>query len=166
MIIWILVIITLVGIDQLTKALVLAHFTYEGQSLPVIENFFHITYVRNSGAVFGIFQGLAETYVIFLVVMGIALILFGYMFFKNDFKDKRTFWYSLALSLLIAGALGNAIDRLFQFDHNVVDFIDFRGIWSFVFNFADMCLNVGIALFIFDQFILEPKRKKLKDNGE
>ncbi len=166
MIIWILVIIGLVGIDQLTKALVLARFTYEGQSLPVIENFFHITYVRNSGAVFGIFQGLAETYIIFLVIMGIALILFGYMFVKNDFKDKRTFWYSLALSLLIAGALGNAIDRLFQFDHNVVDFIDFRGIWSFVFNFADMCLNVGIALFIFDQFLLEPKRKKLKDNGE
>ncbi|OQX93822.1 MAG: hypothetical protein B6I17_01130 [Tenericutes bacterium 4572_104] len=52
MIIWILVIIGLVGIDQLTKALVLARFTYEGQSLPVIENFFHITYVRNSGAVF------------------------------------------------------------------------------------------------------------------
>jgi len=165
MIIWILVIIVLVGVDQLTKALVLAHFTYEGQTLPVIQNFFNITYVRNSGAVFGVFQGLAETYIIFLVVMGMALILFGYMFVKNDFKDKRTFWYSLALSLLIAGALGNAIDRLFQFDHNVVDFLDFRGIWSFVFNFADVCLNVGIALFIFDQFILEPKRKKLKDNG-
>ncbi len=165
MIIWILVIIVLVGVDQLTKALVLAHFTYEGQTLPVIQNFFNITYVRNSGAVFGVFQGLAETYIVFLVVMGMALILFGYMFVKNDFKDKRTFWYSLALSLLIAGALGNAIDRLFQFDHNVVDFLDFRGIWSFVFNFADVCLNVGIALFIFDQFILEPKRKKLKDNG-
>lgn len=166
MIIWIIVLVALVGIDQLSKALVVAHFAYEGQTIPVIGDFFHITYVRNSGAVFGVFQGLADTYVIFLIVMGLAIILFGYMFFKNDFKDKRTFWYSLALTLLLAGAFGNALDRIFQPDHNVVDFIDFRGIWNYVFNFADICLNVGIALFIIDQFFLEPKRKKLKQDGQ
>lgn len=166
MIIWIIVLVALVGIDQLTKALVVARFAYEGQTLPVIQDFFHITYVRNSGAVFGMFQGLADTYVIFLILMGLAIILFGYMFVKNDFKDKRTFLYSLALTLLLAGAFGNALDRIFQVDHNVVDFIDFRGIWNYVFNVADVCLNVGIALFIIDQFFLEPKRKKLKQDGQ
>ncbi|MCK5731726.1 MAG: signal peptidase II, partial [Tenericutes bacterium] len=141
--------------------IVLANFTIEGETLPIIEGFFHITYVRNSGAVFGMFQGLAETYVIFLIFISIALVIFGYLFIKNDFKDKKTFWYTLGLSLLIAGALGNAIDRLFQPDHNVVDFIDFRGIWAYIFNVADICLNVGIAIFMIDQFLLEPKRKKI-----
>lgn len=157
---WILIILALLGLDQITKAIVVANFAYEGDTLAVIQDFFHITYVRNSGAVFGLFQGLAETYVIFLVVILIAIVVFGYMFIKNDFKDKRTFWYTLGLTLLIAGALGNAADRMFQPDHNVVDFIDFRGIWHYIFNVADICLNVGIGIFIVDQFFLEPKRKK------
>ena len=161
MIKWILIILALLGLDQLSKALILANFAYEGETLPVIQDFFHITYVRNSGAVFGMFEGLAETYVIFLVIIGIALIIFGVMFYKADFKDKKEFFYILGLTLLIAGALGNAFDRLFQPDHNVVDFIDFRGIWPYIFNVADICLNVGIAIFIIDQFFLEPKRKKM-----
>lgn len=158
---WIIFILALVGLDQVTKALVVSNFALEGDTVAVIQDFFHITYVRNSGAVFGIFQGLADTYVVFLVFISIALVVFGYLFIKNDYKDKKLFWYTLALSLLIAGALGNAIDRVFQPDHNVVDMIDFRGIWQYVFNVADICLNVGIAVFIIDQFILEPKRKKV-----
>jgi len=165
MTVWIVLIVLLVGVDQLTKALVVsqsASWVLDGfrPTLPVIQDFFHLTYVRNSGAVFGIFEGSAEDHWwIFLIFMIFAITIFGYMFINNDFKYKRNFWYTLALSLLIAGAFGNAIDRVFQPDHNVVDFIDFRGIWDYVFNIADMCLNVGIAIFIFDQFFLEPKRK-------
>ena len=172
MLIWILIIVGLVGIDQLTKAWVVAtqaswpldplySAALNRHSLPIIQDFFHFSYVRNSGAVFGIFEGTAEEHWwVFLIMMLAALTIFGIMFVKNDFKDKRRFWYTLSLTLLIAGAFGNAIDRVFQFDHNVVDFIDFRGIWSYVFNVADICLNIGIAIFIFDQFILEPKRTK------
>ena len=138
MIKWIILIFALLGLDQLSKFLILANFSVEGETLPVIENFFHITYVRNSGAVFGMFEGLAETYVVFLVIIGIALVIFGIMFAKADFKDKKNLFYLLGLSLLIAGALGNAADRLFQPDHNVVDFIDFRGIWPYIFNVADI----------------------------
>lgn len=159
MIIWIMVIIGLIGIDQITKALVVANFANPGDTLAIIKDFFHITYVRNDKAIMGLDLGI-QSFWIYLIFMGIALVLFGYLFIKNDFKDKRTFWLSLSLSLLIAGAFGNAIDRVFQPDHNVVDFIDFRGIWIYVFNVADICLNVGIGLFIIDQFILEPKRKK------
>lgn len=167
MIIWLIVIVLLVAIDQITKALVVANFTNIGETVPVIRNFFHITYVRNDSGVFGIdFIGRLTNlspdkyYIVYLIVMGIAVGLFAYMFAKNDFKDKKLFWYSLSLTLLIAGAIGNAADRVFQFDHNVVDFIDFRGIWVYVFNMADVFLNVGIAIFIIDQFFLEPKRKK------
>ena len=158
---WILIILGLLGLDQLTKLWVVTSFAAEGDTIPVIDGFFHWTYVRNSGAVFGLFQGLAETHVIFIIFVSIALIIFGVLFYKTDLTDKQLFWYHLALALMIAGALGNGFDRLFQPDHNVVDFIDFRGIWSYVFNVADICLNVGIGLFILDAFILEPKRKKV-----
>jgi lipoprotein signal peptidase len=50
------------------------------------------------------------------------------------------------------------IDRLAQPDHAVIDFFDFYAIWDYVFNVADICLTVGIALFVFDQLFLEPKR--------
>lgn len=151
----------LVGLDQASKALVMANFTSQGETIPIIQDFFHFTYRRNPGAAFGIFEGIAESYIIFLVIISIALVIFGIMFVKADFKDKKSFWYILGLTLLISGAIGNGLDRIIQVDHSVVDFIDFRGIWSYIFNVADMCLNVGIAIFIFDQFILEPKRKKV-----
>lgn len=164
---WIFVILGLVGLDQITKIWVVNHFSDYAvdveKTIPVIEDFFHITYTRNTGVVFGFFEGIAEDYVILLVLITVALTIFVMMFLKVDFKDKRLFWYGFALSLLIAGALGNGIDRLFQSDHAVIDMIDFRGIWDYIFNIADICLNVGIGLFIFDQFILEPKRNPKKD---
>ncbi len=164
---WIIVILSMVGLDQLTKTLVVNHFSdYAAdveKTIPIIEDFFHITYTRNTGVVFGFFEGFAENYVILLALIAVALTIFVWMFIKIDFKDKKLFWYAFGLSLLIAGALGNGIDRLFQPDHAVIDMIDFRGIWAYIFNVADICLNVGIALFIFDQFILEPKRNPKKD---
>ncbi|MDD3122267.1 MAG: signal peptidase II [Candidatus Izemoplasmatales bacterium] len=159
---WILIIIGLLGVDQLAKYLVNAHFTYEGETVPVIQNFFHITYVRNPGVVFGLGGDTGIPYFFLIGVAILAGLAFGYMLYKNDFTDKRTIWYVLALSLLIAGSFGNAIDRVAQFDHKVVDFIDFRGIWNYVFNIADMCLTVGIGVFIVDQLFLEPKRTKSK----
>ncbi len=156
---FIALILVLLGLDQLSKALIVANMT-EGSSINVIGDFFRISYSRNSGTVFGFFQGLSSQYYIFLIFFLIAGIIFGILFFKNDFSDKRTTVYALALSLLIAGAFGNSIDRIFQPGHTVVDWIDFNGIWRYVFNFADVCLNVGIVLFLVDTFFLEPKRKK------
>lgn len=160
MIVWIILIVLLIALDQITKALVVSGFTHVGDTFPVIQDFFHFTYVRNSGAVFGLGGDITDILWVFIIVAIIAAIVLGYFFFSNDFKDKRRIVYTLAISLLIAGTFGNFIDRIFQPDHMVVDFIDFRGIWSYVFNVADMCLNVGIALFIVDLFFLEPKRVK------
>jgi len=160
MIIWLAVALGLLAIDQVSKALIVANFDFEGQTLPVIQDFFHFTYVRNSGAVFGIGGDHGWLLYFFLIAAFSASVFFVVMFLKSDKKDKRLFWFRLSLTLLVAGTLGNLIDRLFQPDHQVVDFLDFRGIWPYVFNFADMCLCVGIALFLFDQLILEPKRVK------
>lgn len=158
---WLLIILGLVGLDQLTKYIVSTTMVEDGASISIIKGVLEIAYTRNSGAVFGLFQGLAETYVIFLIFIGIAIALFGYMFYKTDFKDKKLIWYHLAIVLMIAGALGNGIDRIAQVDHNVVDFIASPGIWGYIFNVADVYLNIGIALFVIDQFILEPKRNKV-----
>jgi signal peptidase II len=159
---WILIILGLVGLDQLTKYLVVTSFAYEGQSLVVIKNFFQIRYVMNSNMVFGLkFLDSTKHYWVFVIFIVIAVAIFGSMLVKTDFKDKKLFWYHLSLALLISGALGNGLDRIFQDQHAVVDFIDFYGIWQYVFNIADICLNVGIAIFLFDQFILEPRRKKI-----
>lgn len=160
MIYWILLIISLIAIDQLTKAWVVSAFEHVGDTFPVIQDFFHFTYVRNSGAVFGLGGDITDIMWVFIIIAILAAVVLGYFFFTNDFKDKRRVIYTLAISLLIAGTFGNFIDRLFQPDHMVVDFIDFRGIWNYVFNVADMCLNVGIVLFVVDLFFLEPKRVK------
>ncbi|MFH0993198.1 MAG: signal peptidase II [bacterium] len=162
MIFWLLLSAVLVIVDQITKALVVANMTLgEAGTIPVLGQFFRLTYVRNPGAVFGIGGDESGIPLIFFLVVGsAALIVFGIMIAKNDYKDKRRFWYSLSLSLLVAGALGNLIDRVVQTDNRVVDFLDFHGIWGYVFNFADMCLCVGIAIYLFDQFILDPKRVK------
>jgi signal peptidase II len=155
---WIGVIIGLLAFDQLTKYIVASNQI----NTAIIEDFLHITYVRNHGLVFGFFQGATATHTVILAGFAlIALGIFAYMFSQVDLKDKRTFWLSLALSLLIAGTLGNAIDRLFQPDHGVIDFIDFKGLgdlWTYVFNFADVYLNIGLALFFIDIFFLEKKR--------
>ena len=59
---WILIILALVGLDQVSKALVVANFAAEGDTLAVIQDFFHITYVRNSGAVFGLLLAYGVTW--------------------------------------------------------------------------------------------------------
>jgi signal peptidase II len=155
---WIIAIFVLLGIDQGSKIWISSVLT-QGESIPVIENFFHITYTRNTGILFGGLQGTAADYFwVFLIFAILATGVFGYMFYKSDFTDKRLFILRLSLTLLIAGSLGNAIDRAVQIDHAVIDFIDFNGIWSYIFNFADTFLNVGIFLFFVDTFFLEKKR--------
>jgi len=155
---WIFVIIGLLAFDQLSKYIV----STNNMNVALIEDVLHITYVRNHGLVFGFFQGATATHTFLLALFAlIALAVFGTLFYRNDFSDRRTFWYALALSLLIAGTLGNAIDRLFQPDHGVIDFIDFKGfgdLWTYIFNFADVYLNVGLALLFIDVFFLEKKR--------
>lgn len=153
--------IGLILIDQISKYFMVEFLTTQPNlSFPVIEGFFHFTYVRNPGVVFGI-GGDAGIPLLFFIITGLLAIgIFTYYLVKTDFKDKRLWLYHLGLALLIAGAAGNLIDRIVQVDHRVIDFIDFRGIWGYIFNVADMCLSVGITVFLVDQIILEPKRRQ------
>ncbi len=100
-------------------------------SLPVLP-FFHLTYVENTGAAFGIGFDRNGFFIAF------SLFLLAVLFFLRGWS-RRNRWLELGLLLVAGGALGNLYDRIFY--GYVVDFLDFR-VWP-VFNLADSCVTVG-----------------------
>lgn len=126
----------IVFLDQISKLFITKSLSYN-QSVPVINGIFHLTLVHNRGAAFGILRNQLPLFV-FSSLFAIILI---YISLKND-AHKKLSLYSLSLSLILAGALGNLIDRL-HFGY-VIDFLDFR-VWP-VFNLADSAITVGAVL--------------------
>ena len=144
----------LVLADQVSKAIVVRTMSlYE--SVPVIENFFHFTYITNDGMAFGI--DFPFGYFIFsLVSVLLTLFLFWYLWtVRNDSLVIR-----LGLAMIIAGAVGNLIDRLMLGE--VIDFLDFMigNFHWYVFNLADSYVTVGMVLILTDSIFLEKKREK------
>ena len=130
--------ICIVVLDQVVKFLV-THEMFPGMSIPVIQDVFHITFVVNPGAAFGILAHQRS----FFIVMGIVIVILGGLFSPYIRRQCRIFRCGTAL--LLGGALGNLIDRV-RFGH-VIDFFDFR-IWP-VFNIADIAIVVGVAAIIY-----------------
>jgi signal peptidase II len=139
----------IVALDQWTKKLVVTRMEL-GQSIPLIPDVFHLTSHRNMGAAFGILQNQRWLFVVITiaVVIGIlvSLVRIG----------KRQPRVSLALSLVLGGAIGNFIDRVST--GQVVDFLDFTLINFPIFNVADMAITVGVALLLLD-VLLEGRRR-------
>ncbi|MEW9123064.1 MAG: signal peptidase II [Thermotaleaceae bacterium] len=131
-----LVIAAIIILDQVSKFLVINQFDLH-QSIPVINNIFHITYVRNYGAAFGILKHQK----LFFVIMT-TIVVIGIIFYIR----KQSFVHAMmkySLSLIVGGAIGNLVDRL-SYGY-VIDFFDFR-VWP-VFNIADMAIVIG-AIFL------------------
>ncbi len=154
-----LIVALLIIIDQVSKALIISNFN-TGQSLIVINNFFKITLVYNTGAAWGLGSNYTVLLAIISLVAGIICIYFAS---KNDFKSKKV--YSISLCLIIAGAFGNLIDRAlttFGLLEGVIDFLSFTfGSYEYpVFNVADMCLVIGVIMLLIDILIIEEIRKK------
>lgn len=129
-------IMILVIMDQGIKLLIDNKF-FPGESLPVIEDIFHLTYVRNTGAGFGILAGKKFFLIFITIVILILLLIYKY-------KNRQSILKDFALIFLISGALGNLIDRV-RLSY-VIDYLDFR-IWP-VFNLADILINIGTGLLI------------------
>lgn len=142
MIIGVILIIVGIGLDQLTKYIAITNFATD---IKVIDNFFSLVYVENTGAAWGMMKG--RMWLFYLVAL-ISLGIFTYM--MKDFDLKVNTVYSISLILLIAGTLGNFIDRIFR--GFVVDFLSFNfGSYQFpVFNLADTFLTIGIVILIID----------------
>jgi len=149
-----LLVFGLILLDQLTKLWITEAIEYRS-SIRVIENFLYITHHHNEGAAWGILQG--QTWFLYATTI-FALGIFGYFLKDIAFKGKLIF--SIGILLLISGAIGNFIDRIFL--GYVIDFIDVY-IFSYdypIFNLADSYLTIGMILFAIDILILEPKREK------
>ncbi len=122
-------------VDQASKYYVQTHMAL-GQSIVVVPGLFHWTYILNHGAAFGI---LRDQRIFFLAIV---VILFACMIYKYKEIAKGPSYLKIGTGLLLAGAVGNAIDRFVQ--EGVVDFFDFL-IWP-IFNVADIGIVIGILL--------------------
>lgn len=146
-----LIIILLIALDQISKLVVLNQLA-DGTVVDIIPGFFRLLYVENRGAAFGILQeGRPLFIVITLAVM--AFLLYGIYFKRGEVKGMLR----VALVLILAGAVGNFIDRLRL--HFVVDFLSFRffGYDFAVFNLADAMIVVGTILLMIHVFIGDEK---------
>ncbi len=134
--------VLLIALDQYTKYIAVTYLKPIG-SLPVINGVLGLTYVTNEGAAFGIFQGGRW---FFVIVTSIVLLAIVYYYFKlPDGKIYRS--VKAALAVISAGAVGNVLDRLFNADGKVIDFLEVQFIKFPVFNLADVYVVVGtIAL--------------------
>lgn len=145
-------------LDQATKLYVDARFDlYE--SVPVIPGWFHLTYIRNKGAAFGIFADSAVRIPFFISMTLIALLVI--LWYLRRLRADQQFT-AFALTLIFAGALGNLIDRVRLGE--VIDFLDVfwrHHHWP-AFNVADSAICVGVALLIWEMWQEERKERRGK----
>ena len=134
----ILLALFIVVIDQLFKFYIQTHMAL-GMSIPVIQDVFHITYILNPGAAFGLFENQTAFFVIIAVCMVVAAICL-YPRIPEQYRLLR-----FATGLVVGGAMGNVIDRIKT--GYVVDFFDFR-IWP-IFNIADVGIVCGVGCILF-----------------
>ncbi|MFH1777417.1 MAG: signal peptidase II [Candidatus Omnitrophota bacterium] len=128
--------------DQLTKLIVYKKLFPE-ESIDLIEKFFSITLVCNTGTAFGLFKGNTT---VFIYSSLFASIYLAILLFSRRLFIKRTQISTAGLSLILGGALGNLIDRIrYGF---VIDFLDFK-IWP-VFNLADSAITVGVVILCYN----------------
>ncbi|MCG6137146.1 MAG: signal peptidase II [Nostoc sp. LLA-1] len=123
-------------LDQVTKYWVVQTFSL-GQTLPILQDIFHLTYVTNTGAAFSLFSGKVEW--LKWLSLAVSLVLIGLAWFGQELNR----WDQLGYGLILGGAMGNGIDR-FVLGY-VVDFLDFRLINFAVFNLADSFISIGIV---------------------
>ena len=146
----------LVGIDRLTKWLVVSNMELK-QSIPLIRfgdvEVLNLSYYTNDGAAFSKFGG--QTAMLIAVTSIVLVVLIGALLLK---KVKRT-PYMMAFALVIGGGVGNLIDRIFN-NGLVVDFIDFRIIHFAIFNFADICAVVGAGMLLLLVILDEIKERR------
>lgn len=132
----------LVFIDQLTKYLVISNMNLY-DTIPVIDHILSFHYIQNPGAAWGIF----ENKQVFFYICTILVLVFGIMFYLRCLTLEKYYDIQGLIVLVLAGAIGNFIDRIrFQYviDFLCVEFIDFP-----IFNVADCYITIGLIFFFF-----------------
>lgn len=146
--------VLIILLDQGSKWLVATKMDF-GESIPVWRGVFSITSHRNTGAAFGILEG--QMWLFFVITV---IVVIGVIYYLHKF-GRRQMLLGIALALVLGGAIGNFIDRLFR--GSVVDFFYFRIINFPIFNVADSALSVGVVLILIYTLL---DGKKGKGHGE
>ncbi len=144
---YLMIIAGLLICDQVSKSIINKTVPYGGH-ITVIKGFFNISHVHNRGAVFGLFNQTGNSF-IFYVLTAASLAAFAVVVYFFIKVPSSEFLLKFTLSLIIAGALGNSLDRLLK--GYVIDFLDFHiNNWHWPsFNVADSCITVGAVFMIY-----------------
>ena len=138
-------------LDRLTKLAVQSKIGFE-DTIPVIKGFFELTYVRNTGAAFGIMALARDSFRVPFLLASTAVAIGLLVYFVRKTRDDE-YLLLVALAMILGGALGNLVDRLVY--GYVVDFLYFhvnQYYWP-AFNVADSGITVGVALLGFDLLV-------------
>jgi len=147
-----LVAIAGVILDQITKYGMIKMFTLYGDPIYLWEGVFHLTYEENNGAAFSFFSGGVNWLKWLSLFVSIGLIVLAINTPKMTKKEQ------LGYGFILAGALGNGIDRFIL--GYVIDFFHFSLINFPVFNIADVCINIGIVFLIMTLILPASESKK------
>ena len=145
-------------LDQWTKWLIDQKMALH-ESIPLIDNFLALTYVRNKGAAFGIFADSSFRIPFFITVSIVAIVGITWFYRKIEEEQRLLQW---ALALVLSGAIGNLIDRVLYGE--VIDFVDahwYQYHWP-AFNVADSAISVGVTLLLVDLVRDEWQKRKEK----
>ncbi len=148
--------VALLAADQFTK--IAAERLLKGRPpVVVIPDFFSFAFITNKGAAWGIFHGYA---VLLLAVAAVVAVLAVWNFRRLTEGFAERYW---ALSIILSGVIGNAIDRLWRGE--VVDFLDFQfGSWHFpTFNVADCAITIGVGIYIISNLLRGSKKEPADD---
>lgn len=160
----IIIAMVLILVDQIAKAYF--HFFASEGKVTVIKDFFYFAYLENKGAAWGFLNDKSWGQLFFKILTGVALLVFFIIYY---FIPDHKRWLRYAMVLIIAGTIGNFIDRL-AFSY-VVDFFEFHfGSYNFpTFNIADAYLTVGVALLVIyylfvdeDALLISKKQKQAR----
>lgn len=145
-------------LDQITKILSVKYLT-KIETKPLIKDVLHLTYVENDGAAFGMLDNARW---VFLSVSTVTIIVMAFLLFSGYVSKNKL--YTVSLSMLVSGGIGNMIDR-FAYGY-VVDFIDFRLINFAVFNVADsiVCIGAGLLILALILDIIKEQKNSKRDN--
>ncbi len=144
---WLAIAVVIVLLDQATKAWIEHAFAF-GERLPIIPGWFDLTLVYNKGAAFSFLSDAAGWQRWFFIGIGVAATVFIVWLLRRHAGERM---FSLALALIMGGAIGNVVDRVFR--GQVVDFfLAYYDRYHFpAFNVADSAITVGAALLILDE---------------
>jgi len=153
---FVLTVLVIVVLDQITKIYIDTHMTLH-ETIPVVNGFFNITYVRNPGAAFG-FLADASPFLRALFLIGVSIFASGLIVYYIIKMKTEDILLTYGMSLILGGAVGNLIDRI-RFGY-VVDFVHWywNGFHWPVFNLADSAISIAAVLLIVFSFTHDDKK--------